>query len=191
MAKRRSKKATSPQIQKEEPAIKNSISSTDKSAETEKEKTRKPRAKKGKPTEAKKEAPVVKRTETKKDKEATKSARAVSRKAVPVAAAKVEAEEIKKKPLPKTAASGKENKEKVNRPAVRKPSSVNTARPVLRSVYSNSKYTLLVLGFGSDFQTKKSMVIFSDLLSGQVYTIALSVWNRWKLREVKKINTET
>lgn len=191
MAKRTSKKATSPQIQKEEPAIKNSTSTTDKSAETEKEKTRKPRAKKVKPAEVKKEVPVVKLAETKKDKESTKSAKAVSRKVRPVAAAKVETEEIKKKPVPRTVASGKENKGQVNRPPTKKPSSVNASRPTLRSVYSNSKYTLLVLGFSSDFQTKKSIVIFSDLLSGQVYTIALSVWNRWKLREVKKINTET
>lgn len=186
MAKRTSKKTSSPEIQKEEPAIKKSASSEVKSAENGRENTRKPRLKKVKRVEGKKEAP------TKQSKEAAKSTKAVSRKVRPGAATKVEIETVKKKPVSKTAASGKENTEKTDRSAAgRKGSSVNATRPILRSVYSNSKYTLLVLGFGSDFQTKKSMVIFSDLLSGQVYTIALSVWNRWKLREVKKINTET
>lgn len=64
-------------------------------------------------------------------------------------------------------------------------------KPGLRSVYSNSKHTLLPLGFATDFKTKKPVVIFSDLATGQVHTVALSVWNRWKLKEVKKINTET
>lgn len=64
-------------------------------------------------------------------------------------------------------------------------------KPGLRSVYSNNKYTLLPLGFATDFQTKKEVVIFSELHTGQVHTVALSVWKRWKLKEVKKINTET
>lgn len=64
-------------------------------------------------------------------------------------------------------------------------------RPSLRSVYSNSMLTLLPLGFATEFKTKKCMVIFSDLANGQVHTIALSVWNRWKLQEAKKINAET
>ena len=64
-------------------------------------------------------------------------------------------------------------------------------KPNLRSVYSNSKNTLMPLGFGSDFNTKKCVVIFSDLLTGKVYTTALSAWNRLKLKEVKEINTLT
>lgn len=61
-------------------------------------------------------------------------------------------------------------------------------KPSLRAVYSNSKNTLLPLGFGSDFKTKKCVVIFSDLSNGQVHTTALSVWNRMKLKEVKDVN---
>lgn len=64
-------------------------------------------------------------------------------------------------------------------------------KPGLRSVYSNSRHTLLPLGFATDFKSGKPVVIFSDLATGQVHTAALSVWNRWKLKEVKKINTET
>lgn len=70
-------------------------------------------------------------------------------------------------------------------------SKAETPKPGLRSVYSNSKHTLLPLGFATDFKTKKNVVIFSDLSTGQVHTILLSQWNRWKLKEVKKINTET
>lgn len=62
--------------------------------------------------------------------------------------------------------------------------------PDLRVVYSNSKYILLPLGLATDFKTKKPTVIFTDITSGQVHTIALSVWNRWKLKEVKKVSTE-
>lgn len=62
--------------------------------------------------------------------------------------------------------------------------------PDLRVVYSNSKYILLPLGLATDFKTKKPVVIFTDITSGQVHTIALSVWNRWKLKEVKKVSTE-
>lgn len=69
--------------------------------------------------------------------------------------------------------------------------SKNENRPGLRSLYSNSRLTLLPLGFAADFQTGKPVVIFSDLATGAVHTIALSVWNRWKLKEVKKVNTET
>lgn len=64
-------------------------------------------------------------------------------------------------------------------------------KPSLRAVYSNNKYTLLPLGFATDFKTNQQIIIFSDLATGQVHTIALSGWNRWKLKEVKKINTET
>lgn len=64
-------------------------------------------------------------------------------------------------------------------------------KPGLRAVYSNSKHTLLPLGFATDFKTKKPVVIFSDLATAQVHTVALAVWNRWRLKEVKKINTET
>lgn len=64
-------------------------------------------------------------------------------------------------------------------------------KPSLRAVYSNSKYTLLPLGFATDFKTQKEVIIFSELQTGKVHTVALSVWNRWKLKEVKKINTET
>lgn len=62
--------------------------------------------------------------------------------------------------------------------------------PDLRVVYSNSKYILLPLGMATDFKSKKAVVIFTDITSGQVHTIALSVWNRWKLKEVKKVSTE-
>ena len=73
-------------------------------------------------------------------------------------------------------------------PADRKP---EDNRPSLRAVYSNKSYTLLPLGFATDFATKTDMVIFSNLSTGAVHTTALSVWKRWKLKEVKKINTET
>ncbi|WP_017729748.1 hypothetical protein [Nafulsella turpanensis] len=64
-------------------------------------------------------------------------------------------------------------------------------RPSLRAVYSNKKQTLLPLGFATDFSTKTPVVIFSDLTTGNVYTVSLAIWKRWKLKEVKKINTET
>lgn len=63
-------------------------------------------------------------------------------------------------------------------------------KPSLRSVYANKTNTLMPLGFGSDFKTHKTVVIFSDLSTGQVYTTALSAWNRLKLREVKEINPQ-
>lgn len=62
--------------------------------------------------------------------------------------------------------------------------------PDLRVIYSNSKYILLPLGLATDFKTKKPMVIFTDMTTGLVHTIALSLWNRWKLKEVKKVSTE-
>ena len=73
-------------------------------------------------------------------------------------------------------------------PADRRP---EDNRPSLRTVYSNRSYTLLPLGFATDFSTKMQMIIFSDLATGEVHTTGLSVWKRWKLKEVKKINTET
>lgn len=63
-------------------------------------------------------------------------------------------------------------------------------KPGLRSIYSNSKHTLMTLGFGSDFKTKKCVVIFSDLPTGQVHTTTLAVWNRMKLKEVKDIKPQ-
>lgn len=175
MAKRTSKKSTSSVLQKEEPAIKETAL-----AEPKKEEIKKPRAKKVRSEVTKKDKPASKSADTKKEKPATKKPSTIAAK-----------EKAEKKPVAKKATSTEAKKERVNRPAVRKSASVNAAKPALRSVYSNSKYTLLVLGFGSDFNTKKSVVIFSDLQTGQVHTIALALWNRWKLKEVKKINTET
>lgn len=85
------------------------------------------------------------------------------------------------KPLSKTAA-------KKSTPAV---GVQNSNKPGLRSIYSNSRHTLLPLGFATDYTSKKQVVIFSDLATGKVHTVALAVWNRWKMKEVKKINTET
>lgn len=187
MAKRTSKKASSPESIKKGDAVKKSIVSENNSAEAVEEKAVKLRSKSKKtgpaisrPAKSKKKAAVVDLADMEKSKIASRKA---------ARGAKVKAgkgEPIKK---PSTAGNGK--MAKGSQPAVRKATTLSAVKPALRAVYSNSKYTLLVLGFGSDFQTKKSMVIFSDLLNGQVYTIALSVWNRWKLREVKKINTET
>lgn len=88
-----------------------------------------------------------------------------------------------------------ELKEKVKKSSPKKATPIGSKKevnkPNLRSIYSNSKNTLMPLGFGSDFKTKKCVVIFSDLLTGQVHTAALSVWNRLKLKEVKKINPQT
>lgn len=167
MAKKISKKASSPVIQKEEPAIKETTST-----EAKKEIQKKSRLKKINIVESKEE--IKKRTPTPKKATAVKAKN-----------------ERGKKIVSKKAVSAKAKKESVNPPAVRKTTSEKANKPALRSVYSNSKYTLMVLGFGSDFNTKKSVVIFSDLLTGQVHTIALALWNRWKLKEVKKINTET
>ena len=71
------------------------------------------------------------------------------------------------------------------------PKKEDLKKPALRTIYSNSKYTLMTLGFGSDFKTKKCVVIFSDLPTGQVHTTTLSVWNRMKLKEVKDIKPQT
>ena len=65
------------------------------------------------------------------------------------------------------------------------------SKPSLRSIYSNSKNTFIPLGFGSDYKTKKCVVIFSDLLTGQVHTTALALWNKLKLKEVKELNPQT
>lgn len=167
MAKRISKKANSSVPQKEEPAIKDTTS-----AEAKKEIQKKSRLKKVTIVESKEE--IKKRTPTSKKTTAIKAKN-----------------ESGKKTVSKKAVSAKAKKESVNPPATRKTTLERANKPVLRSVYSNSKYTLMVLGFGSDFNTKKGVVIFSDLLTGQVHTIALALWNRWKLKEVKKINTET
>jgi FKBP-type peptidyl-prolyl cis-trans isomerase len=163
MAKRTSKKVSSPEHKKEDPAIKKVTP-----AKAKKEGIKKPLPKKESTAEAK-----IKIAATKK--------------ATPLAVKK----RIEKKLVSKKTASAEAKEEKLNNSAIRKSSSVNANKPTLRSVYSNSKYTLMVLGFGSDFNTKKTVVIFSDLLTAQVHTIALSSWNRWKLKEVKKINTET
>ena len=175
MAKRTSKKSVSSVFQKEEPAIKETAL-----AEPKKEEIKKPREKKVRSGVTKKEKPAIESADVKKGKPAAKKPATIASK-----------EKAEKKPVVKKATSKEAKKERVNRPAIQKASSVNAAKPTLRSVYSNSKYTLLVLGFGSDFNTRKSVVIFSDLQSGQVHTIALALWNRWKLKEVKKINTET
>jgi hypothetical protein len=167
MAKRISKKASSPVIQKEKPAIKGTTL-----AAAKKEIQKKSRLKKINIVESKEEI--------KKRIPAPKKAAAVKIK-----------NERGKKTVSEKAVSAKAKKESVNPPAVGKKTSEKANKPALRSVYSNSKYTLMVLGFGSDFNTKKSVVIFSDLLTGQVHTITLALWNRWKLKEVKKINTET
>ena len=104
-----------------------------------------------------------------------------------------EAKKERKKASPE--ASGKVKNPRTSSP---KPATTKKAlttkednKPSLRSVYSNSKYTLLPLGFATDFKTNQQVIIFSDLATGLVHTIALSGWNRWKLKEVKKINTET
>lgn len=163
MAKTTSKKVNSSEHKKESPAIKKVTP-----AKAKKEGIKKPLPKRERAAEA----------EIKK---------AATKKAAPRAGKK----EVKRKPVLKKDASAEAKKERVNQSAIRKSSSVNAGKPTLRSVYSNSKYTLMVLGFGSDFKTKKTVVIFSDLLTAQVHTIALSSWNRWRLKEVKKINTET
>ena len=63
-------------------------------------------------------------------------------------------------------------------------------KPSIRAIYANSKNTLMPLGFGTDFKTKKMVVIFSDLQTAKVHTITLAMWNRMKLKEVKGINPE-
>lgn len=60
-------------------------------------------------------------------------------------------------------------------------------KPALRTIYRNSRHTLMTLGFGTDFKTKKCVVIFSDLPTGQVHTTTLSLWNRMKLKEFKDL----
>ena len=102
-----------------------------------------------------------------------------SKKATPI-----EPEKKSKKASTKKAAPAE-----VKKPMGAKKEELN--KPSLRSIYSNSKNTLMPLGFGSDFRTKKCVVIFSDLFTGQVHTTALAVWNRLKLKEVKEINPQT
>lgn len=168
MAKRTSKKSNVPEQKKEEAAINTIAPGQGKKAEPKKSRAKKL------------SAPIASAPTSKVEKAAPKKDASVAVK-----------KEKEKKPVTKKTVSAEGKKEGVNHPASRKATSVDANKPALRSVYSNSKYTLLVLGFGSDFTTKKSVVIFSDLLTAQVHTIALSLWNRWKLKEVKKINTET
>lgn len=99
------------------------------------------------------------------------------------------------KPKPAAPKKKPEKKETVRKAAPKKaaasPAKKDGSKPGLRSVYSNSRHTLLPLGFATDFKTNSPVVIFSNLSTGQVHTIPLTAWNRWKLKEVKKINTET
>lgn len=99
------------------------------------------------------------------------------------------------KPKPAAPKKKPEKKETVKKSAPKKaaesPAKKEGSKPGLRSVYSNSRHTLLPLGFATDFKTNSPVVIFSNLSTGQVHTTPLTAWNRWKLKEVKKINTET
>ena len=102
-------------------------------------------------------------------------AKRISKKAEPA-----EGKKERKKASPKV--SGKVKNPRTSSP---KPATIKKAKtikednkPGLRSVYSNSKYTLLPLGFATDFKTNQQVIIFSDLATGQVHTIALSGWNR-------------
>ncbi len=176
MAKRTSKNASSTGRSKEESGVKE-LSPVEPHKKVEK----KPRAKKAITEGVKKGKPTLKSVEGKEEKSAPEKGASV----------RVKKEALAKKPVSKEATPAQVKKERTSRSANKTPGAVNGAKPSLRSVYSNNKHTLMVLGFGSDFQTKKSVVIFSDLLTGQVHTIALSLWNRWRLKEVKKINTET
>lgn len=101
----------------------------------------------------------------------------------------------KKSRMPASRASEKQKKKEVTSGEDTLPDradrSIEDNRPGLRTVYSNKTHTLLPLGFATDFTTKVQMVIFSDLATGEVHTTGLSTWKRWKLKEVKSINTET
>lgn len=181
MAKRTSRKASSSKLKTDETTVKKI-----KAPEAQKEGVKKPRTRKANPLVSNEDKSAQETAVAKREKPVKKKATPAVVEKELIAAKKAD------KTVPKKAPASNAKKERGNRPLIRKAAPADAAnKPALRSVYSNSKYTLLVLGFGSDFNTRKSMVIFSDLLTGQVHTIALSLWKRWKLKEVKKINTET